>query len=622
MLLFGLLLVAFQQPRAPVAFGRFEGGLSGTVLDERGEPLEGARVEWRVRGEERSLLLAGGRSGADGRFDLDVERSGEQANFRDAFLVVEFPGLAPTRVEQLLAPDEDFELGPVHVYPFAELHGRVTTAGGAPIAGAQIHAAQGRVVAPNADTWSLEPLATTDANGEFACRNVPSGVVTLGVSAKGFADLVLEPRSLALRAPNELSVTLEPGRSATLHLRAPSTGAPIVAICTPIGRKWPQAVDLVVAGQTRLSFWRGPQTSDSSGRVTFEGLRPDAGGGVVVEADGCAPQIASLAERESQVTLLAARWLEITAHRARSTGEVELAKLSIRNDSPRPDPAGSVEDLGWRRVDPSSPCVDRVAPARWRVEWNSLSNPIHFSQPTRVEAFLSDGSFGEAEVEHDPLTGSMRAALEFEREARLVGRLVMPPGESALLGVRLHTRAGGPVRPLPLDSRGRFDVVVGPGPLGFHTTRRGWRITPSWLGDALAPGETRKLELLATREPELIAGSTSGGRRLRGRVTVAGAEPGRHLLLALGENRDTDFVFTHSDPTGRFEFDLAVPNTFRVTPLLPAPSDTSFREFRREIALRTIGSIRSLPRTSDEFDDVLLELPPIAEWPRAPRSER
>jgi hypothetical protein len=614
MLLFGLLLVAFQQPRAPVAFGRFEGGLSGTVLDERGEALEGARVEWRVRGEERSLLLAGGRSGADGRFDLDVERSGEQANFRDAFLVVEFPGLAPTRVEQLLAPDEDFELGPVHVYPFAELHGRVTTLDGAPIAGAQIHAAQGRVIAPSADTWSLEPLATTDANGEFACRNVPSGVVTLGVSAKGFADLVLEPRSLELRSPNELVATLKPGRSVTFTVLARTTNTPVAATCTPLGPTWPQAEVGHNVGPGWLAFWRGPQVGGVDGRLRVDGLRVPFAGGVLLEAEGCTPQIVSLAWAESEVSLSRSRWIEVSARRQGSTEGVELAALSVRDDSPKDPICGNGEEINWIHMTANSGGVERLAPQRWRVEWRSPISPRFRRVPTEVLAFLTDGSSEQAPVTIDPATGAERAEIEFGPPSRLVGRVQTPSGGGLQLDVEFRRSLLGPSFLFSTGADGRFDVSVGPGFTRFASERHGWTLSPETLDDLLKPGEMREVVLTATR--------TSSGRRLRGNVTIGGTPPGHPLLLALGDERDRDLVFTHSDPTGRFEFDLAVPNTFRVTPLLPAPSDTSFREFRREIALRTIGSIRSLPRTSDEFEDVLLELPPLAEWPRAPRSER
>ncbi|NUP95821.1 MAG: carboxypeptidase regulatory-like domain-containing protein [Planctomycetaceae bacterium] len=614
MLTLGLLLAVFQQPRTPVAFGRFEGAVSGTVLDERGAPLEGARVEWRVRGEERSILLAGGRSGADGRFDFDVERSGEGASFRDAFLVIEVPGLAPTRVEQLLAPDEDFELGPVHVYPFAELHGRVTTLDGAPIAGAQIHAAQGRVVAPSADTWSLEPLATTDANGAFACRNVPSGVVTLGVSAEGFADLVLEPRSLALRSPNELSVTLEPGRSVTFTVLAGATNKPVVATCSPLGTTWPQAEVGHNVGPGSLAFWRRPQVGGVDGRLRVDGLRVPFTGGVLLEAEGCTPRIVSLAWAESEVSLSRSRWIEVSARRQGSTEGVELAALSVRDDSPKDPFCGNGEEINWIQMTANSSGVERLAPQRWRVEWRSPISARFRSEPTQVLAFLTDGSSEQAPVTIDPVTGAVHAEIEFGAPSRLVGRVVTPSGDGLQLDVEFRRSFLGPNFLFSTGADGRFDVSVGSGFTRFASARRRWTLSPETLDDLLKPGETREVVLTATR--------MSSGCRLRGNVTIGGSQPDRPLLLVLGEERDRDLVYTHSDATGRFEFDLAVPNTFRVTPLLPAPPDTSFREFRREIAPRTIGSIRSLPRTSDEFEDVLLELPPLAEWPRAPRSER
>ncbi|MCY3002249.1 MAG: carboxypeptidase-like regulatory domain-containing protein [Planctomycetota bacterium] len=609
-----LMLVALQGPMKPVAFGRFEGGVSGTVLDERGAPLEGARVEWRVQGEERSILLAGGRSGADGRFDFDVERTGEEASFRDAFLVVEFPGLAPTRVEQLLAPDEDFELGPVHVYPFAELHGRVTTIGGEPVQGARIHAAQGRVTAPSPDTWSLAPIATTDANGAFACRNVPSGVVTLGVSAEGFADLVFEPRSLALRSPNELVAALEPGRSVTLTVCARSNRVPTAATCTPLGDAWGLSEYGALAGERHLAFWHGPIVSDSSGRLRIDGLPKVFGGSVLLEADGCAAQVVPLAACGPVVTLSDRHWIEVTARRGGSTENVELVALSVRGDAPEDPFCGNDLFTNWAHVTAESTNLERLAPHRWRVDWNSIGTPRFHCLPTRVAASCVDGGFGLAEVSFDTTTGSMRAEIEFEPLARLTGRVVAPSGGPLELDVCFRRTLAGPDFQFSTDAEGRFDVAIGPGFVGFDALRRGWALTPMSLDELLAPGATQEVLLTATR--------SSSGRRLRGVVTIGGAPPGHPLLLVLGDERDLDPVVTHSDATGRFEFDLAVPNTFRVTPLLPAPPDTSFREFRREIALRTLGSIRSVPRTSDEFDDVLLELPPLAEWPSAPRSER
>lgn len=123
--------------------------------------------------------------------------------------------------------------------------GQVVNGAGEPVTGARV----GR-------SW-LEPLATTDAEGQFTVRSLPRGEISLTATADGFAP----KRFQAEAGGGAVRVTLEPG--ATLRARLVNTNA------EPI----PGGTLVLEAGFDQGSFgWDGK--SDEEGRIEWRSAPP------------------------------------------------------------------------------------------------------------------------------------------------------------------------------------------------------------------------------------------------------------------------------------------------------------------------------------------------------------
>jgi hypothetical protein len=604
MLTFGLLLaVALQTQTVRPHVSPNERHCSGTVFDENNAPLAGARIEWRHREANGSTRLGETTSHADGTFELRVDPRLDRTWKPDTYLTLEFPGLAPTRIEQLPYRVDQLELGSIHVYPFAELHGRVVDADGKPIREARIHAAQGRALGASLDTYGLPPVATTDADGRFACRNVPSGLVTLGVSANGFADLVFEPRSLALRSANELSAVLQPARAVTLRVHDAGTGKPLLATCTPLGSFARNVEGIDDGGEARLAFWRTPLVGDLSGRITIDALPTPFEGGVLVEAEGRAPQFVSLGAGDSVVSLSETTRVDVRARREGSSGPVEMLAVHLRDGTAPSSGCGNCEDFNWLKLSDESPAVQRVARDHWRIEWNGLGARVRGGQPSRVFALLVDGGTQVAELELEPEAREAEIVLEFEPLARLAGRIVSPEGKGLPLGLRFQRTLEGHLFRFDADAEGRFDVLLGDGACWLAPVERTWSLPFGEQRVELAPATTREVELVVKPAEPLDL-------RVRGTVTIGGARAKRQLMLALyDEPRETIAATTWTDEAGRFEFLAPYRDSFWILQKVQEPLGSSWRELGREFRDRSSGSGRPVDVDGAPLDALTIDLP-------------
>lgn len=613
-----LLAVAAQTQTVRPYHEPTQARLSGTVLDENGAPLEGAQVEWRKTNDERgSRSIARAASRTDGRFEFVADPEVVLDSWSECVLSVEFPGLAPTRIDGLLSEVVDCELGLIHIYPFAELHGRVVDHDGNPVAGASVHALQGTTNGPNEDTWGRPPVATTDVDGRFACSTVPSGLVTLGVSAAGFADLVFEPRALALHSPNELEAALQPGRSVVVHVQDEATGAPLLATCTPLG---PTALDVEndsTLGNAKRAFWRVAVVGDLSGRVVIDALPTPFDGGVLVEAKGHSPRIASLAAGDVLVQLRETLRLDIRATRKGSSEQTELVALGIRNgNASMNNLCGFAEELNWASVSGNSSAVDRLALDHWSVEWYSRHANVSGGAPSRVSGLLADGSRQSGDVVVAASGREAEVMLEFGPPSRLVGRVVSPKGEGMALGLLIARQLEPTTFRFETDEEGRFDVSLGAGSCWLFPQDQGWTFPTRGHRLELTPGETREVELtlLPRKLPDL---------RVRGHVTVAGERPGRPIQLALeNEPRSRLTATTWTDADGHFELVAPSTDSFWIVPRGPEPLATSWRDLRSEFLARSLVAAQPIVVAGEPLAELEIDLQPIAEWPGAPRSER
>lgn len=108
-------------------------------------------------------------------------------------------GFAPTIVEvPALAPGEERDLGPLVLGKGRDVEGRVRTAGGAPVTGADIRVAE---------KWS-DAQTSTDAEGRFVLRHLPSRPLRLRILAPGFPQHLV---TVADHVRDRLDVLLTPG---------------------------------------------------------------------------------------------------------------------------------------------------------------------------------------------------------------------------------------------------------------------------------------------------------------------------------------------------------------------------------------------------------------------------
>jgi hypothetical protein len=202
---------------------------SGTVVDESGRPVAGARVEllhaddiflqYNRRGpESRMELLSAGDaepgprfhaiSGTDGRFRL----AGLPA---DAWFVLRvldngFTVLVQRSIASPVAGGQ-IALGTLRLPRVPTVHGRVTDSRGRPLAGAQVWALsaadlelRGRFTDPQAVGGGEAPVAVTDRNGRFAIPRFEPGILEVcgqGLAPTRVTPFAARPSRIVLSAP-------------------------------------------------------------------------------------------------------------------------------------------------------------------------------------------------------------------------------------------------------------------------------------------------------------------------------------------------------------------------------------------------------------------------------------
>lgn len=622
MLTLGLLLaVAVQATRATPPPAPVAHTVSGIVLDEHGAPLAGALVQFRPSYFDRKPI-AETTSHADGRFEFSVEPDSRlDRNFlRD--LSVTFPGLAPTVIDQVPCFERDYDFGAVHVYPFAELHGRVTTVDGAPIAGALIYA--------NASEPST--VATTGDDGTFACRNVPSGLVEFGVSAPGFADLDLGFRKLSLRSPNELNATLSSGRSVTLHVRSRKTGAPLVAtgeVWIPRERKqlieWDGSIGPDSCPSIH-SLARGGYVGDAEGQLTVAGVALGSDPRLVlVSASGHQDIYVPLSEPEVTVHLEPTLVIDVQVRRQHAFVASEIARVALTLSR---ETATRVKC--WTDA-------EQVGPGHWRVHWSGDSIFAPAMPVVGIAIELVDGAQGQAAIGQPDDNGEFAVVFDFPPTTRMTGRAVSTDGRPVQLRLGLaqfdptspHWAFGvrwgsfdPPLFQFDTGEDGRFVLdSVGLSRGRFEIVTPGWEFVDAPVEFVAGVDSDVERVLTARRvaRTDVV---------VRGVVRVGEAAPGLPLQLGFGSSpvgiRD-DWVFptlTWTDAAGRFEVVLPSSGTYTIRAQNPKLPEASLRSLLTELLSLDPASPKSIEVTGPLQEGVQVDLPPFEKWTAEPLKHR
>lgn len=392
--------VAFPDPaRAPaaevrIALPRLEAPASGAeplvhgvVLDSRGAPLSEALVWAEVPGWPRAFLRlepgGGGttRTAADGSFSLKAPQfAGTTFD-----VVASRPGLATARAGPFPQgagaagwPPLTLVLGEGVV-----VEGRVTTRGGAPVAGALVRFFRGEEI-PEEETLATRILPpsigrTTHSgtDGDYRLRRLEPGTYRVAARASGFAETTLGPlevlggaegaaspgaspqRALPAGAPARIDIVLEPGGSLAGRvvdsLGAPLAGIEVVAVPD---REGPEAAaarldemeDEVVTG----ALGAAAAATGADGSYSLEHLPPGTFM-ILARAPGFEPASTTVLSEASEAAavpdLVLARHGRILGRVVDLVTGSPVSTFALRLERRRPGEAGAVGDSGGAFVE-------------------------------------------------------------------------------------------------------------------------------------------------------------------------------------------------------------------------------------------------------------------------------
>jgi len=587
--------------------------LEGRVVRVEGAPVAGARLELRTRVPGESVLRGRALSGADGRFRLEVGPLPRDGVMHDSFLELRADGLAPGQLERVYLPPPVYDLGPIVLHAPVELRGRVTDADGRPVAGAELHAALGAAPAPYGDHARRPPVAVADANGEYVCRSLPPGRVTLGASAAGFADRVAE--ALLTGEPNRVDLVLE--RERVLRVRASGLDdRPLAeAVAEPLGDLWgPEPWSKPLHPR---AFWRGAERADADGWIAVHGCDAAFTGEVRVSAPGHRAALVRLGEGDARVSLAPVRWLEVVASRA-GGAPPELYELEIRDTTRAPSWCGNCDDSRLAKLWADSPAVERLAPERWRIAWNGPACYVDGGAPGTVRACSNEGGRASAELPSVARPGApLEYRLEFEAPARLAGVARTPEGApvSLRLGVQLSFNRSDWLA-VTSDAEGRFEFErLGSGPRWLYSLDDRWTVDDACDRVELVSGAALEdVVVLVHAKPDGRTG------RVRGRLRIGGEVPREPVLLALDEVPNQHLPrayprgFAWTDAEGRFEISSFWAREYHLLPKHRPASGGGWRDFAAEFPAHDSRWRWTVDVPESGTTEVEIELPPEAEW--------
>jgi hypothetical protein len=590
--------------------------VSGTVVTESGTPVARAAVDVRTETSMESISLGRGESDSQGRFRILVTRPSRRRWTGIPYITVEASGYAPSRLEHIYTPPPDLDVGPIAVHAAVEMRGHVWTTRGVPIAGAEIHAGLGAVKGPHSDYARSAPIAVTDEHGEFSCRSLPPGLVTVGASAIGFADRMPGPISLLAGSPNQVDFTLDAERTVTIRAVS-TTGKPLFGLKADA----PRASWSCASRESELpsrAFWRGAESGDDRDTIVLHGLDAEFAGEIELTADDHQTARVLFDSARTTVVLHPVGWIDIIASSRDGSSTPDLYFVTVE-DATRPASwCGNCDETRWARLWRDSTAVTVIAPNHWRVAWNSPGCYVDGGRPNRLSAELVNGQYANCEIPPGFGPGSrFEARLPFAEHGALSGTVRDRAGNglSLRLGVQLSLYSSDFVSVVS-DSDGRFAFEsIDDGPNWFFALDDRW-------------------ELAGTGRVELQPGQKLGGvkftaiprRReaigiVRGTITIEGKPPGVPVLVALDQvpyqhlPSGEPFGVAWTDSEGHFEISALRSDRFHIVAKHhTANSAGGWRDFSSEFPAHGEDWpwIVSVPESGDVRADI--QLPAESRW--------
>ncbi|MEM8885992.1 MAG: carboxypeptidase-like regulatory domain-containing protein [Planctomycetota bacterium] len=385
--------------------GRF---VSGTIVDEAGEPVAGAEVRMQIESEMEMMALMGLLpdpvvSDESGRFSL-----GPLSGQFPVTVIATYGALGPAE-ERVSRPGRDEPVRLVLRKPF-DLDGLVRDESGRPIAGVRVFLDSDRE-----SIW-VRP-SVTDVHGKFRLRNVPRGESWLRFSHPRY---VPHTRSIELDAES-------PRWSGEYTLRAGSSIGGTVF--DPEGKPLAGVRVLVSPPSKGRSAWLHARDVRTSAAGTFEIQGLESGDyALSVDADGLLvpKRIVTAGTDGLEVRMQRAAKLAGVVH----AGGVPVEGVSVRARSGK-------DTLGWASTD-----------AEGKFVLSDLQPGVTVSLRCRHDRYRD-------QLIENVATGTVGLRIALDR-GRVVRGIVVDESGRPVSGIRVRASPGTKV--VVSDQQGRFEI--------------------------------------------------------------------------------------------------------------------------------------------------------------------
>ncbi len=301
--------------------------LNGRVVDSEGEGLSFATLHYKIKNEKGEVsynnplqsLMA--RSDEEGFFSISPpENARYYANKRSVYLVAQKSQFAPTEINISTFPPlgQDWPEVELTLTRGLAIKGRVRNEAGVAIDGAKIESVQ---LASNGEAQASinqlfapsHPYSYSNHEGRFTLNDQPGEVLTLRISALGFAPKTIE---VDPSSSQELDVVLNPGWSLRGQVvdqdQTPILDAEVIIIPTALAKEI-SAQDTYFHNKMRQHLIKGIARSRSSSSGSFEIHNiPEGTYSILARASGYKPTfVEEVSSGESEIELSLERFSAI-----------------------------------------------------------------------------------------------------------------------------------------------------------------------------------------------------------------------------------------------------------------------------------------------------------------------
>jgi hypothetical protein len=516
------------------------GAISGRVLDDRGEPVSGASLNFRGSGKLTGRVL-GSKKFPTPEFMFD------ELPPVAAHLQVTLPGFRPKTLENIsVASGQTTAVGDITLDRGRTVTGQIVNAKEAGVPGA-------RLTAWLTGTYERS-YAAAEPNGDFSFSGLPSGIVEFETTAPGYSPKRHRVEIAAEEDPEPMHIVLESG-GRVLGSVLTRRGSPVAGAL----------VQLTSKGEA--TAWSKSETTNASGGFEIKDL-PTSGAQLIVfgaSSDGMnmLSSYSSVASREIAIQAggvtradFVLREIEVTG-RVSGTSPIEALRVYFSN------PRGGTIGFGDGRTGGAIPTASG-APRFSATTDASGAYRLVVDEPGRYDVSVISllprrTTLLRQKVDVPDLPPDVHefAADLKITDARLAGIVVDHESGRPIRGAQLQLGTGLTARGILAQSDGRFEAFVPLGSLDIAVTAQGYK--PRDLQVTIA-------EKTADQKIELTRLNPGAETVLAG---IARLESGQPAGLAMVEAHPLDgetksFLTTQADAAGRFSWPDASPGRYAV----------------------------------------------------------